>query len=482
MRLADMADWRTAPGRLLRWTPTPAAREAASNAPVDPGPPSDLQADHLGAFKERGRNRAWTGVATDVDGDLDREAMTRALRRLVRAHGGFRTFFDLSGPDPVRHLVPAEAVDFQVEEVPAPSGEWDAALQEHLTARFDEECTPDSWPGFAFGVVERPGGFGLFWGCDHAFTDGASQILLGSELADLYAAELAEPGGPEVVAGALPKPEERGDFRDHVEEERKAATRFSPESPEIREWVRMVSDNGNRLPRFPLPLGLAEGGKAPVRIRTLTYLEGDELAAFDRACKAAGARISGGVFAAVAATERMLAGRDRYFGMTVLSTRDRGPHSRSQGWFCTFAPVEFEVTDAGFGELANRAQDALRQAKELSRAPIHLVVDTLLRSGTCTPADLGSPQLLSYLDLRWFPGAGRPADERGVHFTGTGRTSNASMWINRDADRLYLLAQVPDTEQAHESVDTYHRHLREVFQDAAGQESSTGATLLLDGP
>ncbi|SFS52661.1 condensation domain-containing protein [Saccharopolyspora flava] len=468
MKLAAMADWRTAPGRVLRWSPTPAARVAAADAPVDPGPPSDLQSDHLGAFRALGRNRAWTGVATDVDGDLDRDAMTRALRRLVRTHGGFRTWFDLSGPEPVRHLVPAEAVDFEVEEVPVDGGDWDAALQEHLTSRFDEECTPDSWPGFAFGVVERPGGFGLFWGCDHAFTDGASQILLGSELADLYAAELAAPGGPEVVEGALPKPEERGDFRDYVEEQRKAATDFTAESPEVREWLRMVSSHGNRLPRFPLPLGLEEGEKAPVRIRTLTFLEGDEVTAFDRACKAAGARISGGVFAAVAAAERELAGRDHYFGMTVLSTRDRGPYSRSQGWFCTFAPVEFEVGDAGFGELAHRAQDALRHAKQLARAPIHLVVDTLLRTGTCTPADIGSPQLLSYLDLRWFPGAGRPADERGVHFTGTGRTSNASMWINRDADSLYLLAQVPDTAQARETVETYHGRLREIFRSAAG--------------
>ncbi|TWF93348.1 condensation domain-containing protein [Saccharopolyspora dendranthemae] len=467
MILADMADWRTPPGRVLRWVPTAAAREAAETAPVDPGPPSDLQADHLAAFRAHGRNRAWTGVATDVDGDLDRAAMTRALQRLVRTHGGFRTWFDLSEPEPVRHLVPAEAVDFEVDEVPVPQEDWDAALQEHLASRFDDECTPDAWPGFALGVVERPGGFGVFWGCDHAFTDGASQILLGSELADLYAAELAEPGGPEVDSGALPGPGERGDFRDYVTEQREAAAAFSSESHEVREWVRMVSANGNQLPRFPLPLGLADGEKAPVHIRTLTCLEGEELAAFDKACKAAGARMSGGVFAAVAATERLLAGRDRYFGMTVLSTRDRGPYSRSQGWFCTFAPVEFDVGDAEFGELAERAQHALRRAKELSAAPIGLVVDTLLRSGTCTPADLGSPQLLSYLDLRWFPGAGRAADARGVHFTGTGRTSNASTWINRDADRLYLLAQVPDTEKARDTVDDYHRNLRKVLQDAA---------------
>ncbi|MGB3370920.1 MAG: hypothetical protein WBA81_09895, partial [Rhodococcus sp. (in: high G+C Gram-positive bacteria)] len=61
----------------------------------------------------------------------------------------------------------------------------------------------------------------------------------------------------------------------------------------------------------------------------------------------------------------------------------------------------------------------------------------------------------------------RPADARGEHFTGEGRTSNASMWINRDADHLYLVAQVPDNDVAAQSVDRYHSHLQAVLETAA---------------
>ncbi|KAA9162022.1 hypothetical protein FPZ12_012320 [Amycolatopsis acidicola] len=471
MILSDMSTWKAAPGRLVRWRPTDAARSAAEAAPVDPGPPSILQADHLRAWAHAVRtgtpHRAWTGIATTVDGPLDRAAMTRALARLVRAHGGFRTWFDLSGREPVRHLVPADAIEFEVVEEPALDGAWDTALQHHLEARFDAECTPGSWPGFALGVVENQDRFGLFWGCDHAFTDGLSQLLLCSELADLYAAELAEPGGPELVPGALPTPEERGDFRSYVALERRDAEEHGPDSPEVREWVRIVRENGGRLPRFPLPLGLADGERAPVVIRELTFLDGDEVERFERVCREAGAGVTAGVFAAVAETERLLAGKENYFGVTVLSTRHRGPFARSQGWFCTFAPIAFEVGGAAdFGELTARAQDALRRAKDLAAAPVNVVLETLVTSGVCTPEQLGSPQLLSYLDLRRLPGAGRPADERGVHFTSRGRTANASLWINRDADHLYLLAQTPDTAAAAEPVRQYHEQLRQVFRQA----------------
>jgi hypothetical protein len=475
--LADMSEWKTAPGRILRWRPTASAKAAADAAPVDPGPPSILQNDHLLSYqrlaREGGTHRAWTGVATHIDGPLVPAAMTRALERLIRTHGGFRTWFDLSGATPVRHLVSEEAVAMEIVEDDAGEwgdgeGGWDTALQTYLTNRFDTECTPGSWPGFCFGVVEHSDGFGVFWGCDHAFTDGASQIMLASEIADLYAAELAAPGGPEVVPGALPRPEECGDFRSYVRQERQEAAQYGPDSPDVAEWVRGIADNGRRLPRFPLPLGLAEGEKAPVVIRCMTLLEEAEVAAFERLCKEADARFSGGVFAAVAATDQALAGWDRYFGVTVLSTRNRGPYARSQGWFCAFAPVEFDVAGAeDFGALAARAQEALTRAKRLSRTPVNLVLETLVRTQVCPPEALGSPQLLSYLDLRWFPGAGRPADARGVHFTGCGRTSNASLWINREDDRLALLAQVPDTAQAAESVGRYHEHLRDVFRKAA---------------
>ena len=98
---------------------------------------------------------------------------------------------------------------------------------------------------------------------------------------------------------------------------------------------------------------------------------------------------------------------------------------------------------------------------------MHAVLGALAADGTLGSELAVSPNMLSYIDFRWFPGVGRPADARGEHFTGEGRTSNASMWINRDADHLYLVAQVPDNDVAAQSVDRYHSHLQAVLETAA---------------
>jgi hypothetical protein len=474
MILDEMSRWQPRPGTVVMVGPSAASLAAAAAAPVDPAPASFLQVDHLRAYAERRRrgaeHRAWTGVATDIDGPLDRDALVRALTRFVATHEGLRSWFDVSDGTPVRHVVPVDAVEIVVtDELELDGDDWQAALQDHLLRVFDEGCRPDSWPGFCLGVVERPDGFGLFWGCDHAFTDGASQIMVASELADLYAAEVVAPDGPEIVEGALPGADQTGPFGDFATAEHAAAATYDATSPEVREWTRLVEAHGGRLPSFPLDLGLEPGQNAPVSISSTDLLDAEGAARLDARCREVGARLVGAVFAAVAATEHELAGRDTYFGVTVLGARDRGPFARSQGWFCTFAPVAFDVArhDGDVDGLLRAAHEGLARGKQVGRMPVHVALAEMVRSGVVRPETLGSPQLLSYLDLRWFPGAGRPAHERGVHFTGAGRTANASMWVNRDPRRVHLGMQHPDTPQAHETTDLYRRTLARVLRAMA---------------
>jgi len=474
MILAGMEEWRPEPGRVLVWRPTPAAAAAAAAAPVSPGPPSFLQVDHLAAYAglaaRGGVHRAWTGVATVLDGPLDPDALGRALTRFVARHEGLRTWFDLSGAEPVRHLLAADDVEM-VAEIAAPAAgheDWHAALHAMLTDLFTERCRPDAWPGWCLVAVEGPDSFGLAWGCDHAFTDGVSQVLLAGELGRLYDEErgAVDPADP-----ADPGPGERpAGFVEHVRAERAAAEQLGPGSPEVVEWVETVARHGGRLPDFPLDLGLEPGETAPVRVRSTDLLDAQEVAALDEVCRGSGARMTGAVFAALAETDRLLTGREDHLAVTVLSTR-RGPWTAAQGWFCTFAPVEVRTADhADFAGLAASAQAAFERAKRLGAAPVPLVLETLVRSGTLAPEQLGSPQLVSYIDLRWFPGAGTPAHDNGVHFTGLGRTANASMWVNRDHERLYVVAQTPDTPRAQAAVTTYHGLFRAVLRAAARGE------------
>jgi hypothetical protein len=493
MILGAMGTWATRPGQVLHVRPTAHARTAAASAPVDAGPPSFLQGDHLRAFVTRraadGRHRAWTGTATHLDGTLDGSALARALTRLVRRHEGLRTWFDVDactdGGAPVRHLVPAEVVGFEVVEVPAfspgPGRSWDDWVTTHLTETFDAACRPDSWAPFALGAVAADDGFGLFWGCDHAFTDGASQLMVLSEIEELYAEELVR--GPGDSRGSSlsrpdPAPGTAGSFLDHATAEHALAAATPADAPEIRAWADAVTAHDGRLPTFALDLGLAPGETAPVRIRSATLLDANGVARLDELAEAHGARFTGAVFAGIALTDARLTGAADWFGVTVVGTRGPG-FETAQGWLCNFAPVTFPVAHGGapasFTDVLPAANTAFGQARKVAAVPVHAALGVMLADGVLDPASLGSPQLISYLDLRRFPGVGRPAYDRGLHFTGEGRTANASLWVNRDHDRLYLVTQTPDTPAAQAAVDRYVAELTATFRAAAGGALPPGA-------
>lgn len=489
MILGALGTWTSLPGRVVHLRPTPEALAAAQAAPVDPGPPSFLQGDHLRAYAARrasgGTHRAWTGTATHLDGPFDGAALARALTRFVRRHEGLRTWFDVDpcadGGAPVRHLVPADAVGFTAEPVPAlspaPGLSWDEWVTGHLTATFDAACRPDSWAPFALGAVVTDDGFGLFWGCDHAFTDGGSQLMVLSEIEELYAAELAEPDaarGPDADASrgsSLSSPEPpptAGSFLAHARAEHELAAATPPDAPQIQAWSAVVTAHGGRLPQFALDLGLPPGETAPVKIRSATLLDAAGLAHMEELAAAHGARFTGAVFAGIALTDTRLTGADAWFGVTVVGTRGPG-FETAQGWLCNFAPVTFPVPDDGpasFAAVLPVADAAFRQARKVAEVPVHAALGVMLAGGVLDPASLGSPQLISYLDLRRFPGAGRPAYDNGLHFTGEGRTANASLWVNRDHERLYVVTQTPDTPAAQAAVDRYLAELRATFAAA----------------
>ena len=461
MIITALSNWKPMPGRLLEWHPTNEAAAVARAAPSHPAPPSFLQEDHLRAAAstaERGDDHhAYTGIATEVDGELDRDALSRAIAAFVLRHELLRCWFELDGSAVVRRLTAPAAASFVETDV----GTFDSHEQFHqyIRARFAAEATPFEWPGFAVGAVDRGDGFTLYYAADHAFTDGGSQALAISELADLYALE---------TGADAPAPGTAGSHLEYAVEERERAATYGVDAPEIRAWKNLFDVNAGRMPRFPLDLGLVDGERGPVRIVERNLLDAEATSALDRACKAAGARISSGVFAAVAITDHELAGIDDYFGITVLSTRHVGPYDLSQGWFVNFAPVAFAVTGAEtFSSVATRAHDGFERAKEIGAAPVHAVLGALAADGTLGSELAVSPNMLSYIDFRWFPGVGRPADRRGVHFTGEGTTSNASMWINRDHDHLYLVAQVPANPVAADSVERYHSHLQKVLTAVA---------------
>ncbi|WP_439032473.1 condensation domain-containing protein [Gordonia terrae] len=466
MRITAMGHWRPQPGTAVRFDPTERCREASRRAPAHPGPVTFLTQNHVrGAAVARaaGRtHRGYLGSGTEIDGDLDVGSLGRALAIFVRRHEALRTWFVCRDGQVVAHVVDPVEIEFEATVDDELTRTDD--IHPYITDRFDRETPSDSFPGFAFGAISRPGGFAIYLACDHALSDGASQALALDEIAQLYD-ELVSGNG----AGELDAVHETPGYFDYARIEEAMTTEHLGGTPLTRAWQDVFLRHDLQMPRFPLDLGLGPGETAQVTGIELTLLDAPAITAFDAACRAAGGRFVDGIYAALAIADREMAGADDYYGMTVFNTRAAlDGFATAQGWFCNFAPVDFSVANAGtFAELIPAANAARRRARDLATVPVAAALAAIAAAGATPNEIITAPNLLSYIDFRWFPGTARDAFRRGALFTGEGRTANASAWINRDHDELYLGSQVPDTPFALSRAGAYYDHLREIFADVA---------------
>ncbi|GAA1481463.1 condensation domain-containing protein [Gordonia sinesedis] len=478
MKITAMGSWRPRPGTALHWAPAEATSAAATSAPGVVGAMTFLAENHVRgchlAQSQGVAHRAYLGSGTDLDGDLDVPAVTRALETFLERHSILRSWFDVDEGTVARHVVAVDDIAFAVRSVGTLASTDD--ITRHLRDLFAAEANSITFPGFAFGAITRPGSFSLFFAADHALSDGASQALALSEIVGLYYRYCSGAAEPKrsTVAPCTRTPGDAatpagGEFADFAAMEAELTNHHAAGSPEFAGWQNTFRRNGLRMPSFPLDLGLGPGETAPVRPVELPILDGPAVTAFDRVCKAAGGRVPDGVYAALAITDRELAGRTDYYGMTVFNTRSAlDGFESSQGWFCSFGPVEFSVDGAAtFTDLVATARAGHQRAKRLAGVPVGAALSAMVAAGASPSAVVTAPNLLSYIDFRWFPGAGEPAYDRGVIFTGEGRTANASLWINRDHDSLYLGSQTPDTPFAQLQVRRYFDHLCSVIQHVA---------------
>lgn len=445
MRIVARREWTPRGGHVIDWVAdehTVAAATIAAAGEPHPVGPSFLQRDHItavAATRASGRtHRAYTCAAVTVAGTLDEPRMTLALNGFLRDHHGLRSTFRTSGNEITRHVVDAQDIALRAHHRDIADHE----IAGHVDMRLSSEAVFDSFPGVIFGAIVRDDSSDLYFGIDHAFGDGSSQVIGLAEI-------LARYGGQDVPVA--------GSHIDYVAAEFAAATQVRPTSPELDEWVEALRPTGGRLPAFALDLGLDDGEPQPVRIRRAQLADADDAEAIAHAASAAGTGFTAAVYAALAVTDRHLSGRDSYCTATVLSTRS-AEHTSSQGWYCTFAPVAFDVRGADAVDVLADAADGLARARRLARTPAHAALRHLIAARRLDPAVLASPQMVSYLDFRWFPGQRELAD--AVLFTGEGRTRNASLWISRDHDGLWIATQCPDNPVARESVTRYFDTLR----------------------
>lgn len=438
-----LTDWHPPLGELVWWTTVDEEAVRARSVASATGP-SFLQHDHLTAarvLRDRGLpHRAVVSVATELTTPLDEDAMTRALTDFVRTHDELRSHFDVRDDGSItRWVAPADAITLRAHREPAPADH--TALVDVLHARIDTDAVHDRLPGWSVGAIDTGSGFAVHITIDHSHTDGSAAIAALQEIVARYRAH---------VAGTDPLVAPAGSHIDHVADEQRRAASVTPDDPLVDHWREVLVAHGRRVPRTALDLGLVGTDPAPaVAVRAHLLTAADTELCADRA-RAVGCSLSALVFAVIARAQWRVTGEVDYFTSTVLSTRDP-QFPGTQGWMCTFAPIALRADTPDIDALVREAGTQLRHARDHRDRPVHAVLAHLAATGDFVP-DGSSPQMVSYLDLRRLADVEAPEIVAARAMPGVGRTRNANLWVNRDADGMTLLSHVPDNDVARASI------------------------------
>ncbi|HWT48959.1 MAG TPA: condensation domain-containing protein [Mycobacterium sp.] len=439
-------------GTLVSWRPSPASLAKANQAPVSPVPPSYMQSQHLRnyrAYANRGLEMSRLLISSwDVPGRCDIRAMTHVINSHLRRHDTYRSWFETTdGEHFVRHTMEKpndiQFVAIQHGEMTTPE-EW----RKHLLAT----PTPLEWDCFRFSIIQRADHFTFSVAVDHLHSDA---MFVGVAFAEIHMMYAALAGGGAPLRLATP-----GSYHEYCVRQREYTSALTLDSPEVSEWVDFFVDNGATLPDHPLPLG---DTSVPCDLIGRRLLDERQTAAFESACKSAGVRFCGGVFAAAALVERELSGTDTYRAIIPIDIRRTPVDFMTTGWFTGFVPITVPASGSSFGEIARAAQESFDSGRKLADVPLDRVLELApwLREG-----DWGAP-LLFYLD------AGIPPLSALVnsHVEGVngklihdgGLLGQLNIRVNRLENETQLTILFPDNPIARESVARYVEALRAVM-------------------
>ena len=227
--------------------------------------------------------------------------------------------------------------------------------------------------------------------------------------------------------------------------------------------LSFARDTDGDWPSFPLELGDTSthsvGG-----VVTVELLDADESEAFNSACRAAGARFSGGAMACAALAEHHLTGTETFHGFTPSDTRVGDAQAMSAGWYASLFPVSVPVGGGDFAQMARAAQKSFDANKQMSVVPFQRVLEL------ATPEELGitlaskPSMMVSLMDFRKMADA--DTNRLGIYLDNLSLGS-INTWIIRHADKTTVTVSFPETPEARHSVHHYIGVLRQAFGDAA---------------
>lgn len=460
VRITDIQRCEVRPGRLVEWTLSPATVTAAQALPVDSRPPAYIQETHLRRARSvRGDGvfvPTWIGVAFDLPGPVDLDALQEALLSWTMRHetlrSGFRWVGD-SGDELHRFTLDAGDMALHRDEV----GDFPRAdrLVGHLQDRFDEVADALVWPNLIYAAVLRDDSASVYMAFDHSNVDAYSLFRVPAELQELYVAGRAR---KEYAPAAS--------YVDFCEIERARADSVDGGHGSVARWQGFIRRCGGRLPSFPVELGLtADSPPARQHLLCEPLADAAEAEAFEAYCRPYGGSMAG-VLAATALFVHEMSGQDVYRTVVPFHTRGKSGWNDSVGWYVGGAPIEVPVgRSPRFPDVLRTVRGELVANRPLARIPLTRVLALLDEDDRPGSTDLCS--LVSFVDTRAFPGSERWHEQRAHGLVRVSYSDHVYVWVNRTHEGLWLASRYPDTEAAAKLMRLYAERLRDRIASAA---------------
>lgn len=455
--LRPLHEWSGPPATLTLWRPSMASDPSA---PVSPVPPSYEQEQHLRAYRaceQRHEEMARLIIVVwDEPGQCDLQVMGQVVTAHVRRHDTYHSWFEEQGDAIVRRVLTNPAA---IEMEATTLGEVTAEdWQLHVAATRG----PFDWDCFRFGVLQRATGFTCVACIDHLHSDSSVIAFLMDEIHARYRA---------LIDGqALPPLDPPGLYLDYCANQRRRAATTMLSDPKVTQWVAFLHRNHGRMPPFRLPLGALEDRCLTEHLH-VDILDAAGMAAFESACHSCGARVIGGLLACAALTERELAGGGRYSVVTPTTTRRSRNAFRTSGWCIGLVPIDLDVDEGTFPELAVAAQHIFDERLSLASVPIERVLELAHELPTIRPVATGGV-MLSYMDM----GARLPSlsaqiprdwhQVNGRVYINRGMGAQVAIWFFRTQRGLTLTVAYPATATARASMQRYVNALRHACSQA----------------
>lgn len=466
MRSGLLPDWIVPPGTATVFHVTPATLDAIHSAPPRPVTPSCIQQRHFvdAAGSQTGkRQSSYAVVAFDIHDAYDEALVAKIFRDHLRRHGTYHTWVEHDGEGYTGRTIAPELIEVEAGHELYPT-EGGTELQRWVDVEFPDIAEWDMFRLIAIRPQDPQDHFTLAFAVDHFYIDGVS---LGVLIYELVAAYRAARAGTELRLPAVES------YEQYCLDEHAHTSALTFEHPDVQAWLGMVIRAGGSLPSFPLPLGVPENGRARgTRLMIEAAVDRVDLDAFGDVCKRLGASHNAGMMAIAALLEHAARGSRIYSMLTPVSTRTRRTQIMSIGWYTRLVPVQFALPFDGFdfAETVANAQEGIEAGARLSRTPLHRVAELLPGPlAGSIPADFATP-MISYLDLKSFPGSDLPTKHRMQVFGSVDDSREVFTWLNRTPEGLDINLIHPDTPVAHENIALYVA----AFADAIRTVGRTG--------